>query len=161
MSRFRVADDCTGINVEHQDFKVDHATITANGKTEKVASVRVPDALDERMAKMGYIRVGAMPGDHGPPKNEKGERTDGPTLAEYVAAGYSAEAYPPQGYASKEDPKELKKAQAEAKKKREADEKAQADADAQKAKDEQAAKDAADAKAKLADAGAAAAAAKK
>ncbi len=29
-------------------------------------------------------------------------RTDGPTLAEYVAAGYKAENYPPRGYASKE-----------------------------------------------------------
>jgi len=31
-------------------------------------------------------------------------RTDGPTLAEYVAAGYLAENYPPQGYAPVEDP---------------------------------------------------------
>jgi hypothetical protein len=29
-------------------------------------------------------------------------RTDGPTLAEYVAAGYLAENYPPHGYASRE-----------------------------------------------------------
>jgi hypothetical protein len=28
-------------------------------------------------------------------------RQDGPTLAEYVAAGYSAETYPPRGYAAK------------------------------------------------------------
>lgn len=31
-------------------------------------------------------------------------RTDGPTLAEYIAAGYQAENYPPQGYAVREDP---------------------------------------------------------
>jgi hypothetical protein len=30
-------------------------------------------------------------------------RTDGPTLAEYVARGYSAETYPPQGYAAREE----------------------------------------------------------
>lgn len=29
-------------------------------------------------------------------------RTDGPTLAEYVAAGYPAEKYPPEGYAARE-----------------------------------------------------------
>lgn len=29
-------------------------------------------------------------------------RTDGPTLAEYVAAGYPANTYPPKGYASRE-----------------------------------------------------------
>ena len=29
-------------------------------------------------------------------------RTDGPTLAEYVAAGYTAEMYPPAGYAAKD-----------------------------------------------------------
>lgn len=33
-------------------------------------------------------------------------RTDGPTLAEFVAAGYAAEAYPPQGYAAVSDPVE-------------------------------------------------------
>lgn len=30
-------------------------------------------------------------------------KTDGPTLAEYVAAGYKAENYPPQGYAVREE----------------------------------------------------------
>lgn len=29
-------------------------------------------------------------------------KTDGPTLAEWVAAGYAAEAYPPSGYATRE-----------------------------------------------------------
>ena len=31
-------------------------------------------------------------------------RTDGPTLEEYVAAGYKAENYPPKGYAAREAP---------------------------------------------------------
>lgn len=31
-------------------------------------------------------------------------RTDGPTLEEYVKAGYSADNYPPQGYAAKQSP---------------------------------------------------------
>ena len=30
-------------------------------------------------------------------------RTDGPTLKEYVAAGYSADTYPPAGYAARAD----------------------------------------------------------
>lgn len=34
-------------------------------------------------------------------------RTDGPTFAEYVAAGYAPESYPPQGYASKHTKQEL------------------------------------------------------
>lgn len=29
-------------------------------------------------------------------------KTDGPTLAEWVAAGYAAETYPPSGYATRE-----------------------------------------------------------
>ena len=31
-------------------------------------------------------------------------RTDGPTLEEYVNAGYSAENYPPKGYAARVEP---------------------------------------------------------
>lgn len=31
-------------------------------------------------------------------------RTDGPTLAEYIAAGYDVETYPPHGYAEREPP---------------------------------------------------------
>ncbi len=41
-----------------------------------------------------------------------GLRTDGPTLAEYVAAGYKAETYPPQGYSDKRTPEELEAAKA-------------------------------------------------
>lgn len=33
-----------------------------------------------------------------------GLRTDGPTKAQYVAAGYKAESYPPHGYAVREEP---------------------------------------------------------
>ena len=35
------------------------------------------------------------------PLDANGLRTDGPTLEEYVAAGYDAKGYPPQGYAAK------------------------------------------------------------
>lgn len=36
-----------------------------------------------------------------------GLRLDGPTVAEYVAAGYKASAYPPEGYASRSTPEEV------------------------------------------------------
>lgn len=36
------------------------------------------------------------------PTNADGLRTDGPTLAEYLEAGYTADTYPPKGYASRE-----------------------------------------------------------
>lgn len=35
-----------------------------------------------------------------PPRNAQGLRTDGPTIEQWVAAGYWAEHYPPQGYAA-------------------------------------------------------------
>ncbi len=37
-------------------------------------------------------------------------RDDGPTVADYVAAGYLAENYPPQGYASRSAPEEIAEA---------------------------------------------------
>lgn len=39
-----------------------------------------------------------------------GLRTDGPTIAEFVAAGYRAENYPPEGYASRSTDEEVKEA---------------------------------------------------
>jgi len=36
-----------------------------------------------------------------PPPKDAPLRTDGPTLAEYIAAGYKAENYPPIGFAAK------------------------------------------------------------
>jgi hypothetical protein len=36
-------------------------------------------------------------------KNADGLYTDGPTLAEFVAAGYDAANYPPEGYAAREE----------------------------------------------------------
>ncbi|RUU29759.1 hypothetical protein [Mesorhizobium sp. M6A.T.Ce.TU.016.01.1.1] len=47
-------------------------------------------------------------------------RDDGPTIAEYVAAGYPASNYPPEGYASRSTPEEI----ADAVKAAKADEKA-------------------------------------
>lgn len=47
------------------------------------------------------------------PKTGDGLRDDGPTVAEYVAAGYRAEHYPPQGFACRSTPEEIAKAIAE------------------------------------------------
>jgi hypothetical protein len=44
----------------------------------------------------------------------EGLRTDGPTLAEYVAAGYPAETYPPTGYAPRAEPVEAETVEPEA-----------------------------------------------
>lgn len=45
-----------------------------------------------------------MTDENSPPVNAEGLRTDGPTLAEYVAEGYKAESYPPEGFAVKPAP---------------------------------------------------------
>lgn len=39
--------------------------------------------------------------------SEPGLRSDGPTVAEFVAAGYLASNYPPAGYASRSTPEEI------------------------------------------------------
>lgn len=43
---------------------------------------------------------------------EDGLRLDGPTVAEYVAAGYQASAYPPEGYSSRSTTEEIAAAMA-------------------------------------------------
>lgn len=62
----------------------------------------------------GPVRINAS--DYDPAKHtlHEGEeapavalRDDGPTIAEYVSAGYPATAYPPQGYASKSSAEEI------------------------------------------------------
>lgn len=50
-----------------------------------------------------------------PPKSDEPLKTDGPTLAEFAAAGYPAENYPPKGYTDKRTPEELAQAEAEKK----------------------------------------------
>lgn len=53
----------------------------------------------ETLKKLGAVR--AVAADH------TGLRTDGPTVAEFVTAGYRAENYPPQGYASRSSAEEI------------------------------------------------------
>jgi len=77
---------------------------------------------------------GIKPGPVGPLASADGNWT-GPTVKEFVAAGYSARNYPPQGYASRSTPDEVAAAVAEEQKsadaaKAKADAKAKSDADA-------------------------------
>ncbi|MBP0438427.1 hypothetical protein [Tianweitania sediminis] len=44
--------------------------------------------------------------------DDEGLRQDGPTIAEYLSAGYKAENYPPAGYAARSTPEEIAAAQA-------------------------------------------------
>lgn len=50
------------------------------------------------------------------PRDAAGLRTDGPTIAEFVAAGYKAADYPPAGYASRSTEDEIAAALAAEKK---------------------------------------------
>ena len=52
----------------------------------------------ERLEAKGAVRP-AADGD--------GLRQDGPTIADYVAAGYKSSSYPPHGYASRSTPEEI------------------------------------------------------
>lgn len=52
----------------------------------------------ERLEAKGAVRP-AADGD--------GLRADGPTIADYVAAGYKASSYPPHGYVSRSTPEEI------------------------------------------------------
>lgn len=48
------------------------------------------------------------------PRDEAGMRLDGPTLPQYIKAGYKAENYPPRGYADKRTAEELEAAKPKA-----------------------------------------------
>ncbi|TIW49062.1 MAG: hypothetical protein E5V72_07085 [Mesorhizobium sp.] len=63
---------------------------------------KVPDDMFAALEAEGYVEaVGGKRGGKG------ALRDDGPTIAEYVAAGYSASDYPPHGYASRSTPEEI------------------------------------------------------
>lgn len=71
----------------------------------------------ERKAKLrgqGYTIVDAVFAPPGAKTAEAEElRDDGPTVTEFVAAGYPAASYPPKGYASRSTPEEIALAVAE------------------------------------------------
>jgi hypothetical protein len=60
----------------------------------------IPEELFEDLRAAGYVEaLGAKKG--------AALRDDGPTVAEYVSAGYSASDYPPKGYTSRSTPEEI------------------------------------------------------
>lgn len=56
--------------------------------------------------KLDFARLEAMHAVRAAPADDE-LRTDGPTVSEYVAAGYQAQNYPPQGYASRSTLEEI------------------------------------------------------
>lgn len=65
-----------------------------------------PEGSEREFDKVDFDRLEAMHAVRA--VSDGGElRTDGPTVAEYVAAGYRAETYPPQGYSSRSTPEEI------------------------------------------------------
>lgn len=73
------------------------APVVIPGKNEAAAAVAQPSPLPTQSLPKLVQKLSALPKNRN--VNEAGLRTDGPTLEQYVAAGYAAENYPPQGYA--------------------------------------------------------------
>lgn len=65
-----------------------------------------PVGTEREFDKLDFARLEAMHAVRAAPSDDE-LRTDGPTVSEYVAAGYRAENYPPQGYASRSTPDEI------------------------------------------------------
>lgn len=65
----------------------------------------VPTDVFDDLEKEGYVeKIGAKR------KGKATLRDDGPTIAEFIAAGYPASKYPPEGYASRSTPDEIEAA---------------------------------------------------
>ncbi|BEV43930.1 hypothetical protein [Afipia carboxidovorans] len=74
--------------------------VTAERKAElRARGYRIIDAV---FAPPGYRSP-----DTKPARSNDALREDGPTVAEFVAAGYPADKYPPSGYASRSTPEEI------------------------------------------------------
>ena len=67
--------------------------------TEKAEEIFVEDVRKILPAQIAERLLPAAP----PATPAPTLRTDGPTLKEYVAAGYGADTYPPAGYAAREE----------------------------------------------------------
>lgn len=68
--------------------------------TAQTKRVEDQDALEGALAEGWRLRRVLEP-EPEPPTPPSVLRTDGPTLAEYLAAGYLMENYPPKGYAAR------------------------------------------------------------
>lgn len=68
-------------------------------------------SMAEGLKKAGLIgEISATIPNPGDGKGAPTLRDDGPTIAQYVEAGYPATGYPPQGYASRSTPEEIEAA---------------------------------------------------
>lgn len=85
------------VTINAQDF--DETRYAVLSPEDLAASFVVPPATS---APAGPLAAVAAP--EPPAAEDIPLRTDGPTLEEFVDAGYSQEVYPPSGYAAKESP---------------------------------------------------------
>jgi hypothetical protein len=112
--RWILPESVDGISIENQQF--DASPLQSVGKDGKIITIHgvdVPDHLDKHMKSRNYMKA-AKPDDPDarvvepapvrPEPDSSGLRTDGPTLAQWLKAGYIADAYPPPGYAVRPDP---------------------------------------------------------
>ncbi|WP_155904936.1 hypothetical protein [Methylopila sp. M107] len=61
-----------------------------------------PEGSEREFDKVDFDRLEAMKA-----VRRLGDREDGPTVGEYVAAGYKASSYPPAGYIARSTPEEI------------------------------------------------------
>jgi hypothetical protein len=69
----------------------------------------MPEGTPREFDKVDFDRLLAL----GAVRKASGLRDDGPTIAEFVARGYIASNYPPEGYASRSTPEEIASAVSE------------------------------------------------
>ncbi|MER8560177.1 hypothetical protein [Mesorhizobium sp. M0578] len=103
----------------------------------KAEPLNVGDERDFGSMAEGLTQAGLIGELDAKPNGGVALRDDGPTVTEYVAAGYSASQYPPHGYASRSTAEEIAEAAKAEAAKAKADEKAAkaaAKAEAEKAK---------------------------
>lgn len=90
-----------GVSNPHPGYGTDPNILNCFGHTKYPMAINKPEGTiivnneEEHNAALGIV---------------KELKQDGPTVAEYVAAGYDPKGYPPKGYASKSSDKEIKEA---------------------------------------------------
>ena len=101
MPQFTKSFEVYGVSNPHPGYGTDPNILNCFGHTKYPMAINKPEGTiivnneDEHNAALGIV---------------KELKQDGPTVAEYVAAGYDPKNYPPKGYASKSDDKEIKAA---------------------------------------------------
>lgn len=101
MPQFAKNFEVYGVSNPHPGYGTDPNILNVFGHTKYPMAINKPDGVivvnneEEHDAALGIV---------------KELKQDGPTIDEYVAAGYSPSNYPPKGYASKSSEKEIKEA---------------------------------------------------